>query len=207
MSFGSMDPRDARGFVSVSRRDLRNADRAFKRFERATLTAERRCLLRASNNVRSMSIAALRGRKSRRTGLPAMAPLDPAWRALLHADVKMGGVLADKSKWHITAPDRHSREVDIAPRLQPLLERWEFGDQTRANELRAWVFALQSTPQGRHNYHLDHAHRPGFPKSPDELPPVLAQPERNFRKPVEDYADAHMAEWYEKIWASYARRG
>jgi len=197
----------ASALVSVSRRDLRNADRAFKRFERATLTAERRCLLRASNNVRSMSIAALRGRKSRRTGLPAMAPLDKSWRALEHPSLPMGGILADKSKWHITAPDRHSREVDIAPRLQPLLERWEFADRTRAASLQNWISAIMGDAGARHRYHRFAANNPPWPRDPSMLPPVLAQPERNFRKPVEDYADAHMAEWFEKIWASYARRG
>jgi hypothetical protein len=190
--------------VSVSRRDVAAARRTLQRAERATLSAERRVLLRAANNVRSMSIAALKGRKSKRTGLPAMQPLDKAWRVLAHPKAKMGGVLADKTRWHIVAPNRHARDVDIVPGLQPLLERWEFADQTRAQKLREMVQGWQAQPR---EYRLAIGRRAGWPRDPLALPPVQRQPLRNFRDGVADYADRHMGEWYEKIWASYARRG
>ena len=196
-----------RPLVSIARGDLRRAQRTFRRYERATLSAERKCLLRASNNVRSMSISALKGSKSRRTGLAPMAPLDKAWRRLEHPGKKMGGILADESRWHIATPNPHARDVDIVAGLQPLLARWEFGDQSRAARLRAWVQAMQSTPQGRRNYYRAFSTRPGWPHDPLALPPVQRQPVRNFRDPVAKYADAHMAEWYAKIWQSYQRRG
>lgn len=197
----------ARTLVSVSRRDVAAARRTLQRAERATLTAERRCLARAANNVRTMSTAALKGRKSARTGLPAMRPLDKAWRKLEHPGAKMGGILADKTVWRIGSPNRHARDVDIVPGLQPLLERWEFADQTRAKMLRSWVQSVQATPEGRRGYYRAFARRPGWPRDPLALPPVQRQPLRNFRDGVADYADRHMGEWYEKIWASYARRG
>ena len=197
----------ARVLVSVSRRDVAAARRTLQRAERATLSAERRCLARASDNVRKMSVAALKGRKSARTGLPAMRPLDKAWRKLEHPGAKMGGILADKGVWRIGSPSRHARDVDIVPGLQPLLERWEFADQTRAQRLRSWVQSVQATPEGRRSYYRGAGRRPGWPRDPLALPPVQRQPLRNFRDGVADYADRHMGEWYEKIWASYARRG
>lgn len=207
MGFGSLDPRDLRGLVTVDRGSVRRAQRTVRRWERATLSAERRCLARAGTNVRGMSITALKGRKSARTGLPAMAPLDKAWRRLEHPGAKMGGILADKTRWRISMPNLHAREVDIVPGLQPLLARWQFGDQSRAAMLRTWVTDMQSTPAGRRSYYRAFANRPGWPRDPLALPPVQRQPVRNFRDGVADYADRHMGEWYAKIWASYARRG
>lgn len=193
--------------VSVSRRDLAAADRTFRRAERATLTAERRVLLRAGNNVRTMSIAALKGRKSKRTGLPAMQPLDKAWRVLLHPDKPMGGKLADKGLWRITMPNRHARDVDIVPGMQPHLERWEFGDGgERAAVLNSRIAFYRDTPKGRAIYHGSLAKR-GYPPHVSQLPPVRQMPRRNFRDGVAAYADAHMGEWFEKIWDTYQRRG
>lgn len=196
-----------RPLVSIARGDLRRAQRAFKRWERATLSAEKQCLARAAKNVKSMSISALKGKKSKRTGLAPMAPLDKAWRRLEHPAAKMGGVLALDCVWRIGFPSPHARDVDIVPGLQPLLARWEFGDQSRAAMLRGWVTAMQATPAGRRYYYAKYARRPGWPRDPLALPPVRRQPVRNFRDPVCAYADKHMGEWYEKIWASYARRG
>lgn len=196
-----------KSLISIARGDVRRAQRTVKRWERATLSAERRCLARAGSNVRNMSISALKGNKSKRTGLAPMTPLDKAWRQLEHPGKKMGGILAEKEKWHISMPNQHARDVDIVPGLQPLLARWQFGDQSRAKMLRSWVQSVQATPEGRRNYYRAFSRRPGWPRDPLALPPVQRQPLRNFRDGVADYADRHMAEWYEKIWATYARRG
>lgn len=185
--------------------DTRRARRAFRRWERTALTAERRTLARASGNVRRMEIAMLKGRASKAGA--KVAPLDKPWRRLLHPGAKMGGALAQTHVWRIGSPNTHTREVDIVPGLQPLLARWQFGDRTRPARLAAWATAMQATPEGRRTYYRHIARRPGWPRDPLALPPAGAQPRRDIVGPVSRYADRHMAEWYAGIWRTMQRRG
>lgn len=186
--------------------DTRRARRTVRKWERATLTAERRTLARASGNVRRMEIAMLRGRPSKAGA--AVAPLDKPWRRLLHRGAKMGGALAQKGVWLIGRPNPHAREVDIVPGLQPLFARWQFGDKSRPARLASWTHSMQATPAGRRSYYAHIApHRPGWPRDPLALPPVPAQPRREIKERVDRYADRHMAEWYAGIWQTMQRRG
>ena len=191
--------------VSASRASVRRAQRMVRRWERNTLSAERRVLGRASKNVVTMSCAMLKGHKSKAGG--PLAKLDKPWRRMLHPDKKMGGILANPERWHIGAISRGAREIDIARGLQPLLERWEHGGGNRAALLRQTVSSLRDTPAGRRTYYRVHARRPNWPSDPRALPSVPAQPERAIKERVDRYCNAHMDEWYQKIWQSYTRRG
>lgn len=194
-----------RSLISIARGDLRRAQRAVKRWERATLTAEKRTLVRAGGNVRRMEIAALKGHATKAG--PKVAGLDKSWRVLLHRDKKMGGYLAQTHLWRIGRLGAHAREVDIVPGLQPYLERWEQGGRERSAELQRLVSDLRDTPEGRRTYYRDYARRPGWPRDPLALPPVGTMPRRDIRTPVAAYADRHMPEWYAGIWRSMQRRG
>lgn len=188
--------------VSASKSSVKRAQAAVKRAERAALTAERRTLLRGAGNVRRMEIAMLKGRKSKAG--PKVAPLDKPWRAILHPDAKMGGVLATKELWRIGALSRSAREVDIVDGLQPLLARWEAGGDTRPAELRSRVADWHRNPGF---YHKELAKMPGYPPHLSMLPPVKTMPRRDIRTPVSAYADRHMPEWYAEIYRKIVTRG
>ena len=201
MSFGSLDPRDAKRLLTI-RADTRRATRQFRRWEKQTLTAERRTLLRASGIVRRMEIAMVQGRKSKAG--PKVAPLDKPWRAILHPGKKLGGIFAQKHLWHIVAPNPHEREVDIVPALQTLLAQWQAGGDARPAQLRSRVADWRGNPGA---YHRELAGKGGYPPHLSMIPPVKSMPRRDIRTPVEAYAGRHMAEWYAGIWETMQRRG
>ena len=188
--------------VFASRASVRRAQAAVKRAERAALTAERRTLLRGAGNVRRMEIAMLRGRKTKAG--PKVAPLDKPWRAILHPDAKMGGVLATKELWRIGALSRSAREVDIVDGLQPLLARWEAGGDTRPAMLRPRVADWRSNPGF---YHRELAGKGGYPAHLSAVPPVMTMPRRDIRTPVSAYADRHLPRWYQEIYSKIVTRG
>ena len=185
--------------------DTSRARRAFRKWERSTLSVERRVLGIASKNVKTMYCSGLKG-KPTKAGLH-LAPLDKPWRKLWGHGAKMGGVLSRVNLWRVRYPNQRTREVDIVPGLQPYLARWQFGDRTRPAWLRGLVTDLQSSPQGRQHYYKSYARRPGWPRDPLALPPVPAQPVRDVVDPVSRYADRHMAEWYAGIWRTMQGRG
>lgn len=181
--------------------ETRRARRYVARMERALATAESRALKLAGGNARSAYVSGLSRGRSKAMPAP-VAKLDRPWRQLLHPATKIGGVLRRRQLWRIIPTGSHGVEVDIAPRLQDLLARWQFGDQSRPQELRSWLSDIQSTPAGRRRYYAHIApRRPSWPRDPLALPPVPEQPRREVVSHVRSWARANIGAWYLSILA------
>lgn len=177
--------------------DAGTARRTLRRMQVAPDRAARIALRRAAANVKRMEIALIRrGRTPSLRGV-RLAPLDRAWRRLLHPGAPQGGVLTRPHLWRVTAPAPRSAEVDVVPGLRDYLARWERGGTERtaelARRLRAWLY----TPAGRAQYHA-HLVPAGWPPQ-RALPPTRPMPERDVRGPVERHAAPQLEDWYCRI--------
>lgn len=108
--------------------DVRLARRQFHRLERKLDTAEKVALKRAGGNVRSAYISGIR--RGNTKALPEkVAPLDKAWREILHPGEKQGRGLVQNRLWPILNTG-HGVIVDIWPRHRRTLEGY-MGGNTR----------------------------------------------------------------------------
>lgn len=183
--------------------DTGNAIRLCRTVSSAVVQAAATALKRTGAAVRSKYIAALRHVGTRDTG--PLAPFDKFWypRGTGNASPgsrKPGGVLTTARFWKLHAYRGPSGggvvEVDIAPGLQPVLERWQFGGGNRAQTLRDWVASIPKNESFNKFYHAELVKR-GWPRV-HELPPVPDQPERNVVAPITKAVTPLLPEWFEK---------
>ena len=113
--------------------DVRLARRQFYRLERKLDTAEKKALNRAGGNVRAAYISGIRGGNTK--ALPEkVAPLDRAWREILHPGEKQGRGLVQKRLWPILKTG-NGVVVDIWPRYRRTLEQYMGGSERFQRDL------------------------------------------------------------------------
>lgn len=187
--------------------DTRDSIRLCRTVSSGLVQAAVTALKRTAANVRSKYIAALRNVGNKDTG--PLAPFDGFWYwrgagNTAPGSRKPGGILTTTGLWKLRTYRSGSGggvvEVDIAPRLQPVLERWQFGGGNRAQMLRDWVRSIPQNPSYNKWYHGTLVDKQGWPAW-HALPPVPEQPERNVVGPITKAVAPLLPEWFDKALA------
>lgn len=151
-------------------------------------------LKRTGGIVRRQYISAIRNNGSDVTG--KFQPYAKEWYRLLGGGRrKRGGILTQNSLWPIQGDRVNSVTVDIAPRLQAHLERWQFGGGDRAAQLRRLVAWYRDTDKGRKVYHGKLVGL-GYPPHVSQLPPIVDQPVRDVVGPIRENAAHQLEAWF-----------
>jgi hypothetical protein len=179
--------------------DTRTARRYLSTVSRGLVAAAATALKRMGAAVKRKYIAALVHQGSSDVG--RFQPFNFFWwvsgaGSRRAASRKPGGVLATSKLWRIDAPEPGVVRLDIVPRLQPLLDRWQHGGGNRPDVLRDWVRAVTTTQLGRAYYHAVLVPA-GWPRQ-SALPAVPDQPEREIAEPLARAVAPLLPEWFEK---------
>jgi len=179
--------------------DTRTARRYLSTVSRGLVSAAATALKRMGAAVKRKYIAALVHQGSADVG--HFQPFNFFWwvsgaGSRKAAARKPGGILTTSKLWKIDAPAPGVVRLDIVPRLQPLLDRWQHGGGDRPDVLRSWVRAVTTTPAGRAYYHGVLVPS-GWPRA-SALPAVPDQPEREIAEPLARAVAPLLPEWFAK---------
>lgn len=183
--------------------DTRDSIRLCRTVSSGLVQAAVTALKRAGAAVRAKYIAALRHNGSKDVG--HFRDFDPFWywHGTGSADPgsrRPGGILTTTKFWKIRAPQRGVVECDVVPKMQPVLERWQFGGGNRPKILRNWIQAIHDSPEWNKWYHGTLVDKQGWPAW-HALPPVPDQPERDIVHPLTAAVTPLLPEWFDKALA------
>ncbi len=182
--------------------DTRDSIRLCRTVSTGLVSAAVTALKRTGAAVRAKYIAALRHNGSKDVGrFPDFNPFW-YWHGTGNCEPgsrQPGGILKTTKFWKIHAPARGVVEVDVVPKMQPVLERWQLGGGKRPDALRDWVRSISTHPQFNRLYHARLAPQ-GWP-AVHALPPVPDQPERDIVHPLTAAVAPLLPEWFDKALA------
>jgi hypothetical protein len=182
--------------------DTRDSIRLCRTVSSGLVQAAVAALKRMGAAVRAKYIAALRHNGSKDVGrFPDYNPFW-YWHGTANASPgsrEPGGILRTTKLWKIHAPARGVVELDVVPKMQPVLERWQFGGGRRPDALRDWVRSISSHPQFNRFYHARLIPE-GWP-AVHALPPAPDQPTRDIVHPLTAAVAPLLPEWFDKALA------
>lgn len=182
--------------------DARDSIRLCRTVSTGLVSAATTALKRMGAAVRAKYIAALRHNGSKDVGRFPDFNAFWYWHGTGNSapgSRQPGGILKTTKFWRITAPARGVVELDVVPKMQPVLDRWQFGGGKRPDALRDWVRAISPGSAFNRYYHAQLVPQ-GWP-AVHALPPVPDQPERDIVHPLSAAVAPLLPEWFDKALA------